>query len=543
MRTALALLWAGRRSQRGGVLSAVLIMTAFIAIISGALMAELSGNLLVSRTLLNRVNNEATDNSAVEVALSQLQTTALNAPCPSTSPASVNNTTASTSYIACWATVRESKKVTSVGGGGSQFLVDGVHGTANGLDDYVVGDVGGTLYDIPFGSSSPRWSVSVGSTVTATPLIIPVPGSSSRVLDVVPVESPVCGQPNCLNVLVDVPGSTNAPTAGCIAQAAGGVIQAQPGPSRTQAGLVYFAAGSTFYASDVSQSGQQQCDFESSATIPNNELLQAQPIALPCTKGCGGGTTEYVFTVVGASGATHLLEWTYRKSALKLAQSFALPWGNASGAAFSGTASPVTMAITFGNGAVELVSVSSTGNVSLGANASTGMTVADAPYWCHCPGGDEIGVGGQNGALHLFDGSLQPIGTLSGGGSAIVTTPAADGAGNWYYGANDGYVHEVQVVQGQAYLTQVDTFGPMGATTSAVVVSGCSIGICVYLGASNDVAYLVPLDARRAIISACISTAPPACSGANPRLWAKVAVGASGAPQAVHVEGWSYYSG
>ena len=540
MRRALALLWAGRRSQRGSVLSAVLIITAFIAIISGAVMTELSGNLMVSRTLLDRVNNEATDDSAVEVALSQLQAASLNSPCPNGASASVNNTTASTSYLRCWATMRQTQ-VTAVGGGGSPFLVDGVHGTVNGLDDYVVGDNAGTLYDVQFGHSSPRWSVSVGTVVTATSLIIPVPGSSIQVLDVVPTESHVCGVEDCLDVLLDTPGSASAPTAGCFAQAAG-TIQAQPGASPTQAGMVYFAGGSTLYATDVSQPGQQLCDFESSGTIPNNELLQAQPIALVCTKGsCSGG--DYVYTVVGTASATHLLAWTYIRGTLKLVQSYALPWGNVSGVAVSGTNSPVTMAITFGNGQVELAQVSSTGNVSLGTTAATGTVVSDAPFWCHCPGGDEIGVGGQNGALYLYDSSLQPVATYPAGGSTIITTPAADGAGNWYFGANDGYVHEVQQVQGQPTMAQVDTFGQMGRTTSAPILSGCSIGICLYLGTSTNRAYLVPLDARRAIISACISTTPPACSGDNPRLWAKVAVGGSGTPQAVHVEGWSYYSG
>ena len=541
MRTALRLLWAGRRSQRGSVLSGVLIITAFIAIISGALMTELSGNLLVSRTLLDRVNNEATDDSAVEVALSQLQAASLNSPCPNGATASVNNTTASTSYLRCWATMRQTQ-LTAVGGGGSAFPVDGVHGTANGLDDYVVGDNGGTLYDVQFGHASPRWSVSAGTAVTATPLIIPLPGSASQVLDVVPVAGHVCGAENCLNVFLDTPGSTSPPTALCVAPGVDGTIQAQPGASPTQAGLVYFATGPALFATDVSQPSQQQCDFESSATIPNNELLQAQPIALVCTKGsCSGG--DYVYTVVGTASATHLLAWTYSKSSLKLVQSYALPWGNVSGVAVSGTTSPVTMAITFGNGEVELAQVSSTGSVSLGAQAPTGTTVSDAPFWCHCPGGDQIGVAGQNGALYLYNSSLQAIATYPAGGSAIITTPAADGAGNWYFGANDGYVHEVQQVQGQANMAQVDTFGQIGHTTSAPVLSSCSIGICIYLGSSNDSAYLVPLDSRRAIISACISTTPPACSGDNPRLWAKVAVGGYLTPQAVHVEGWSYYSG
>src|SRR5205807_10660567 len=43
-----------RRRQNGSVLSAVLILVAFLAIISGALMTELSTNFLLSHALVNR---------------------------------------------------------------------------------------------------------------------------------------------------------------------------------------------------------------------------------------------------------------------------------------------------------------------------------------------------------------------------------------------------------------------------------------------------------------------------------------------------------
>src|SRR5205823_9402073 len=49
----------GSRSQRGSVLSAVLIMVAFLGILSGALMTELSTNLLLSTDMVNRVAVEA----------------------------------------------------------------------------------------------------------------------------------------------------------------------------------------------------------------------------------------------------------------------------------------------------------------------------------------------------------------------------------------------------------------------------------------------------------------------------------------------------
>ena len=95
-----ALLRDRHRAQRGSVLSGVLIMVAFLAIISGALVTELSTHFLISRTLVNRVSNEATVNSAMELALDQLQNTALANGCPglSTMPP-VNDRQAFVSYI------------------------------------------------------------------------------------------------------------------------------------------------------------------------------------------------------------------------------------------------------------------------------------------------------------------------------------------------------------------------------------------------------------------------------------------------------------
>src|SRR6266849_6467888 len=96
-----ALLADRRRSQRGSVLSGVLIIVAFLAIIAGALMTELSTNFLLSNALVNRVGTEATVNSAAELALSQLQNTALNSGCPTPSAVTLNGQTAAVSVVSC----------------------------------------------------------------------------------------------------------------------------------------------------------------------------------------------------------------------------------------------------------------------------------------------------------------------------------------------------------------------------------------------------------------------------------------------------------
>ncbi|HVH63482.1 MAG TPA: hypothetical protein VNA65_07770, partial [Candidatus Dormibacteraeota bacterium] len=95
MKAVLELFRDGKRSQHGGILSGVLIMTAFVAIIAGALMTELSGNFLLASSLMSRTAAQATINSSVELSLSQLQSSQLDAPCPNLSSATLNNLTAS----------------------------------------------------------------------------------------------------------------------------------------------------------------------------------------------------------------------------------------------------------------------------------------------------------------------------------------------------------------------------------------------------------------------------------------------------------------
>jgi len=70
-----------RRRQRGSVLSGLLIIIAFLAILLGSIMSELTSSFLVSRTLVTRVQREATVTSAVEVGIHQLQSSAAPAVC------------------------------------------------------------------------------------------------------------------------------------------------------------------------------------------------------------------------------------------------------------------------------------------------------------------------------------------------------------------------------------------------------------------------------------------------------------------------------
>ena len=517
-------------------------MTAFIAIISAALMTELSANFLLSHALVNRVANEATDNSAIEQSLSQLQAQPLNSPCPPLSNAAVNNQTAVVTYQSCWTTVRESAKVVPVGGSGSQFTRDGARVQVNGFNDFVVPDSNGHLFDFPSGWVGPRWTLALGGQVTATPLVIPRPGSGSQVLVVIPLTGPGCAPAtNCLNVRID-DGSANPPSLFCTqATTSGSPVLTQPGLSGSTPGLVFFGDGKLLEAVDVSGQSGGLCDFETSVLIDDNAAVVAGPVAYRCNSGCGT-TNDYVYAVTLESGASRLLEYTYGKTTLGFVNQASLVSSNPVGLAVSGASLPAQVAITFGTGWVEVVQLGSGGGMSGARTATAGGAIADAPYWCHIPCGDLIGVATTNGGVYLYNAALASVGTYAPGGPGIFTTPAADGAGNWYFGANDGAVHELQLNGGQ--LTQVDSFGQMGGQVgSSLSLSTCPFyGICVYVGALDNHVYLVPLDARRAVISACISSAPPTCSGANPRLWANVEVGAAGSPQSVHVQGWSYYS-
>ena len=72
-----------RRRQRGSVLSGVLIIVAMLAILIGALMTQLSSAFQLSRIAATRVATEATVNSAVELAIENLQNSSVPPVCVS----------------------------------------------------------------------------------------------------------------------------------------------------------------------------------------------------------------------------------------------------------------------------------------------------------------------------------------------------------------------------------------------------------------------------------------------------------------------------
>jgi hypothetical protein len=252
-----------------------------------------------------------------------------------------------------------------------------------------------------------------------------------------------------------------------------------------------------------------------------------------------------VFVLTTSASSSNLVRLTYTRNGLSIPPgSLTFPWANAKGMAFD--AASMRLAISFGLGQVALVQLSSSGGMTQVAQNVKLVTggISRAPYWCRCPGlGNAIGIGGHDGTLYVLDTNLNVYASYAGG-KAIDTTPVADGAGDWYFGANDGRIYEVQKPGGATGMIVAASFGTAGAAFgSSPVIATCPAGVCIYVGSLDASAYLVPLDARNAVLTACISTGPPNCAvGSNPRLWTRVEVGDAQSSRTVHVQGWSYYS-
>jgi len=308
MRALRAFFKDGSRSQRGSVLSAVLIMVAFLGIISGALMTALSTNFLLSNNLLNRVNTEATVNSAAELGINQLQGTPLRGQCPGpvVSPI-LNGQTAVANVVSCWPTVYEAAKFISLANAARPFNIDGTHTQVGGLNDYVVGNPDGTVYDYRFDSRSQRWLLALaGSAVTGTPLVMASPNNAGQYLYLIPASGSVCSPAtNCVSVRVD-DGSSNAPSQECPISATGGPVVTQPAPSPSTISIAYFAAGADLNAIDLNQ-----CEPGDTTTIPGGQPVVAGPIAIRCKNGCGG-TTWSGTHIAAASQSRRPRFWGFR---------------------------------------------------------------------------------------------------------------------------------------------------------------------------------------------------------------------------------------
>jgi hypothetical protein len=531
-----------QRSQRGSVLSGVLIIVMFLSVISGALMTALSTNFLLSSNLSNRVQTEATVSSAAELALNQLKATPISAGCSKPTQVSVNGQTAAASVLSCASVIdRRSPQGFTQIASSNPFRTDGTLAQPAGLNDYLVGDSGGTVLDYTFGQTTARWKVGLDASVTATPLAMADPGNGGQYLDLVPASGPVC-QPAqfCLSVLSDN-GSRAQPRQKCIVAAQGQVVT-QPAVGRNNPRFAF--AGDTagrLYAVDTG--GNCDVEFPTTADGP----IVSGPFVFPCSSGCGGPTTDWVFVISSSGGSSELEAFTFSSDQFRPAGGLSFNLSGALGVDLEATTLPSRIAITFAGGQVALVQIDGSGNMtSPPLQMPIQGGISGAPFWCHCPGSPAnlIGVGGNNGNLYLYQPDLNmSLYAKYAGGYAIRTAPSADAAGNWYFAADDGRLYEVQNSGGPT-MTLAATFGSGGPFRSSPVLGPCQQDICIYLASTDARAYLVDLDARDVLLRACIGTVAAGCSpGLNPRLWTSVEIGVANNPQAVHVQVWSYYSG
>lgn len=541
MKALRALLADRRRRQSGSVLSAVLIIVAFLAIISGALMTALSTNFLLSNNLVNRVNTEATVSSAAEMYINQLQQSSLNSPCPvPAATQQLNGQTAVVFFASCAAVIdrRSPQSLQQIASSSKQFQTDGTHVQLNGLNDYMVGDAGGNVFDYTFGRSTPRWTLGLGGSITGTPLVMPDPGNQGQFLDLIPVSGSVCApSPFCVSMRTD-DRSSSAPDVQCTMPTPAAVTsQPAVGINNPAFAFIGDSSGMLYVLDD--RFGDCEIDSNLSAANP----IVAGPVVFACKNGCGGGRTDEVYALTSSGGTSHLVHFTYTsQGGLNQVGSLSLPWANPSGIAVESTTLPSRLAISFGGGQVAEVQIDAMSNMNPPLSTRLPAGIGGAPYWCHCPSFQNlIGFGGDNGTLYILDTSLATNATYSSG-QAIRTAPATDGAGNWYFGADDGRMYEVQMNGGSAMSLAASYGTASERISSSTLVGACPVGICVYMGAMDGTAQLASLDARNAVLTACINAPNLTCTGTNPRLWTRVEIGVSGNPQTVHVQGWSYYS-
>ncbi len=289
------------------------------------------------------------------------------------------------------------------------------------------------------------------------------------------------------------------------------------------------------------------------------------PLVFPGTRTTKQGittTTDDVFIVVTGGTSTWLEHWQYvevtgSSPELTLLQSLNLNiGGNAVGHGASSTTPTLMLAVATQSGRLAVARITETDTKS-GPTYSTSLAsgptqlpsaVGRAPYWCHCPTGELIGVGGTNGSLYILNTALAVQWSYSGqadGSPAINTTPMADANGDWYFGANDGAVYDVEIPVSGSQMFRAARVSLGGTITSSPIVAACPGGPCVYL-ATSTASYLLRIGTTRiSELRACVTTGPGSTScAANPRLWALVQVGPAAiwGDNGVFVEGWSFYS-
>lgn len=547
MRWMAALLGDRRRSQRGSVLTGVLIITAFVAIIAGALMTELSTNFLLSRAMVHRTSNQATVNSELELAISKLSGQPIYQGCPGLPQASLNGSTAAATYVTCGPTIdsrRNSSAVTRLAASAS-ITVDGTLTSQNG---YVVGDSSGDAYQYSAGALS-RYHI--GGSVSGPPQVMPADGTLT-----VPVVNPTVpadvGCPTRTCVAVFDPSDT---TPECYLSATASVL-GRPAAGINNRGYTFFAASDASLYAYYTWGGQ--CTFAGRVQLTQPGFPPLSTVASVAVFAGPTGATfsaDEVFVGVTDGSSSWLQQLEFRQNcrsrngqcgggfnggAFTWFQTWGLVPGRAVGGSFDSTTLPARLAVSFTNGDVEILQVQS-GVVTPTGSWQLPTGLSGTPAWCCRAAPNRIGVGGQNGRFYVLDAGLAGIAATYNLGAAINSTASVDGGGDWFVGADDGNVWEIPAIQA-APTTWSFGQNAFGSVRSSVQVASCGGSVCAYLGASNGGAYVVQLDTRQVVMWACIGPATTSCTGENPRLWAAMQVGSLSSVNAVHISVWSYYS-
>jgi hypothetical protein len=563
-----------RRSQRGSILSGLLIIIAFLSILGSALMSEISSQFLMTRNLVDQVTAQATVQSAMENAISQLQSRVVPFRCSTDQPnpigpITVNQQWSAANRIACKGIVPDVAQ--SLAGGA--FNVDGTHVAIGSHDVYLVADQSGNLYSYRFGQTGLLWVRSMGAPVSAPPAEMAYNG---QYLAAVPTGSAV-------RLVNDFDTSASV---GC-SMPASGTVRSQPG----------FGAGTafptnTFFGdtSGVLHTYDSSCQLPDSVSpsISLGASIVGGPLVLPGTVTtdesngvCPGGdfssrdrittTTAEVFVLVSTSFGSSLVDVSYAQDssssdteACWVANGTrSLAFGNATGLSiFVANSSKWLAAVAFAGGQVQLASISASpangGNttgftygISSGQSVSLAGSIARAPSWS--TNGSEVGVAdGQS--LFVFDSGLKELFRYDGP-AAINTSPAADIHGDWYFGADDGYVYDVEPPASGSTMFKAARFGLGGQVRSSPVVGspgdGCSGNICLYFGDAADGTYFVQIGNIRVMqLRSCVtagtgSTSCVATSASDPSLWTRLEVGDPTYMQgrSVNVIGWAYSNG
>jgi hypothetical protein len=572
MRNLKILLRDRRRRQRGSILSGVLIIVVFLSLLIGGLLTELTGAFTVSRDLVTRVNTEATVTSATELGIHNLQAGPVPAVCThdNRGPWSLTlNGQAAIVSQTCSGIIPE--QTSSLGAG--LYNVDGIHDTVAGRNRFLVTDASGRLFSYPFGQSTPSWSIAIGGTPTASPLITPDPDGSVDIL--VPVAKNGAGCAGHCVVALNERGA-GVPTFGCYL-AATATVTARPGAevsaggSANFPGYVFFGDSGRLYAYDASSGGG--CPQLDSVAL--GDRVVGAPLVFP-GRASGNTVSDEVFVLVTSSTTTSLEHWRYTETnnegdgegngkttglsqvgnSLQLTGVNAVGYGISSTVPTSGTTLSLAVATSGRLDVARIAIKSGAYTMSLGPTMVLpfGAVTTRAPYWCNTPcgvgGQDLIGVGTTTGLLYLFNRALtSTVFIYSGqpdGSPAINTTPMADVNGDWYFGANDGAVYDVEIPVSGVQMVKAAKFGPGGVIASSPIVGACAAGPCLYFG-STTAGYFVRIGSTRVSdLHACISSQP--CSATTlvkPQLWARVQVGPPGpvgGVTGVFVQGWSYSS-